>query len=185
MIMSLTRPLLSLFAGLLGAGVEVHAQVPRSPFLRSAPEQVEQVDAPVENAEFQFCGTFGDGDAKRFLIYNKTLNRSTWLQVGEEGPDGLFIDDYDLAESTVVVRQGSQRLNLALQAATITPGAARAAAPVALTGTSSDLVKTVRVNPTPTDERRRLEAVAAEVRRRRELRQSASAGQTVAPPTHN
>jgi hypothetical protein len=170
-----------LIAGLLLAGVGVQAQVPRSPFMRKVPEQVEQVEAPVEDAELQFCGTFGDGDAKRFLIYNKTINRSGWLQIGEEGPEGVFVDAYNHEDATVQVRQGSQTLNLALQAATISAASAQRKAPVTLAGNSSDITKTVRVNPTPADERRRLEAVAAEVRRRRALRQSASSGQAVAP----
>jgi hypothetical protein len=115
------------------------------------------------------------------LIYNKTLNSSTWLQIGEEGPDALFVDAYNANDAAVTVRQGGQTLNLALQAATITPGAARASAPVQLVGNSSDLVSTVRTNPTQADERARLEAVAAEVRRRRALRQNAASGQSVTP----
>ena len=180
--MKLHSSLLPVLAGLVLAGMSVQGQVPRSPFMRKAPEQVDAaVEAPVENAEFQFCGTFGDGADKRFLIYNKTSNRSEWLKLGEESPDGVIVDDYNFEEETVRVRQGSQSLNLALQAATISPGAARSAAPVTLVGNSSDLVTTVRANPTPTDERRRLEAVAAEVRRRRALRQNAASGQEVAP----
>lgn len=188
--MKSSRPFTSIIAGLLLAGMGVQAQeesseevkVPRSPFMRRAPDQVvEQAEAPIEDAELQFCGTFGDADEKRFLIYNKTVNRSEWIKIGEEGPEGIFVDAYDPEEATVVVRQGSQTLNLALQAATISPASARPKAPVALAGNSSDLIKTVRVNPSPTDERRRLEAVAAEVRRRRALRQSAASGQAVAP----
>ena len=68
-------------------------------------------------------------------------------------------------------------MTLALQAASITGGTAGVPAAVALTGnTQKDLVSTVRVNPTPTDERRRLEAVAAEVRRRRAVRAEAASG---------
>ena len=173
----------SLVAGLLLAGVGVQAQVPRSPFMRKPSEQVQQeVETPVEDAELQFCGTFGDGDAKRFLIYNKTINRSEWLQIGEEGPEGVFVDEYNFDDQTVRVRQGSRNLNLALQAATISAASAQRKAPVTLAGNSSDITKTVRVNPTPADERRRLEAVAAEVRRRRALRQTASSGAPAPTP---
>jgi hypothetical protein len=179
--MSSSRYLLSTSVALWVGSTTVAAQVARSPFMRVAPDQVEASVAPLENAELQFCGTFGDGDAKRFLIYNKTLNSSTWLQIGEEGPDALFVDAYNANDAAVTVRQGGQTLNLALQAATITPGAARASAPVQLVGNSSDLVSTVRTNPTQADERARLEAVAAEVRRRRALRQNAASGQSVTP----
>tara|TARA_R110002111_G_scaffold186453_1_gene252338 strand:- start:96 stop:662 length:567 start_codon:yes stop_codon:yes gene_type:complete len=182
--MSLPRFFLLTVSALGVVGSSLDAQVPRSPFMRpTASSQAVEQAAPVENAEFQFCGTFGDGAEKRFLIYNKTMNRSTWLKIGEEGPDGLFVDNYSFDNASVVVRQGNQTLNLALQAATITPGAARSAAPVQLAGNSNDLVTTVRANPTPADERQRLEAVAAEVRRRRALRQNAASGQAVSPPT--
>ena len=178
--MNRSRTFTAMMAGLLLAGMGGQAQVLRSPFMQKAPDQVEaQAEAPVEDAELQFCGTFGDGDQKRFLIYNKTRNRSEWIKIGEEGPEGIFVDAYDREESTVVVRQGGQTLSLALQAATISAAAARPQTPVTLAGNSSDLIKTVRVNPSPTDERRRLEAVAAEVRRRRALRQSAAGGQAV------
>lgn len=155
---------------------------PRSPFMppaaapQAAPETV--VD---EDAELQFCGIFGDGEDKRFLIYNVTTRRSSWLRLNQEGPDELFVNAFDPAQSTVSVRQGSRSLTLSLQAARMAGGNAPAAPPpVALTGnTREDLVNTVRVNPTPSDERRRLEAVAAEVRRRRAARAAAAAG---APP---
>jgi len=180
LFMNRSRTFTAMMAGLLLAGMGGQAQVLRSPFMQKAPDQVEaQAEAPVEDAELQFCGTFGDGDQKRFLIYNKTRNRSEWIKIGEEGPEGIFVDAYDREESTVVVRQGGQTLSLALQAATISAAAARPQTPVTLAGNSSDLIKTVRVNPSPTDERRRLEAVAAEVRRRRALRQSAAGGQAV------
>lgn len=49
-------------------------------------------------------------------------------------------------------------------------------------GGNNPLVNTVVTNPTPADEARRLEAVAAEVRRRRALRQAAAQNQGQ-PPT--
>jgi hypothetical protein len=155
------------------------AQAARSPFLPPAVEAASEAQAEVvEDAELQFCGIFGDGDEKRFLIYNVTTRRSSWLKLDEEGPDELFVQHYDPDQSTVNVRQGGRALTLALQGARIAGGgSSAAAAPVALTGNAQqDLVNTVKVNPTPADERRRLEAVAAEVRRRRAARAAAAAG---------
>ncbi len=130
----------------------------------------------VENAEYQFCGVFGDGDDKRFLIFNVSSNKSSWLHLNQEGPDELFVRGYDAELGSVNVAQGGRTLNLGLQAATLKGAAPRTvtAAPVALAGDSTDLQNTVRVNPTPSDERRRLEAVAAEVRRRRAARAAAT-----------
>jgi hypothetical protein len=47
---------------------------------------------------------------------------------------------------------------------------------------SNAITQSVVANPTPADEQRRLEAVAAEVRRRRALREQASLQAASAPP---
>ena len=131
--------------------------------------------APVENAQLQFCGTFGDGDNKRFLIFNVTKNRSTWLALNEEGPTGEIVQAYDRDTSAVQVNVGGQSLNLALQVATLAGGGARPSGPMPTAAQATNaLVNTVKVNPTPADERNRLEAVAAEVRRRRAMRQASA-----------
>lgn len=177
--MTSRRPILiSLLLSAFAGGLAV-AQTPRSPFL---PPSVE-VEAAAESnitadAELQFCGVFGDGTEKRFLIYNASTRRSSWLRLDQEGPDELFVEAFDPEQSTVNVRQGGRALTLALQAASITGGGGSGGpAPVALAGNAQkDLVSTVRVNPTPSDERRRLEAVAAEVRRRRAARAAAASG---------
>lgn len=161
-----------LFAG----GGALQAQAVRSPFMPPSAAAPEETAAVVQDAELQFCGVFGDGANKRFLIYNVTTKRSSWLRMDQEGPEELFVEGYDAEQGTVNVRQGSRSLTLGLQAATIAGGGGSGgSAPVTLAGNSQDLVKTVKVNPTPSDERRRLEAVAAEVRRRRAARQAAAA----------
>lgn len=168
---------LLLFALLPGlTGVMGWGQASRSPFLPPSVEAVEEVAEVTEDAELQFCGVFGDGNNKRFLIYNATTRRSSWLRLNEEGPDELYVDAYDAEQGTVAIRQGGRSLNLGLQAARVTGGSGGGAAPVVLTGTTKDLTNTVKVNPSPADERRRLEAVAAEVRRRRAARAAAAAG---------
>lgn len=161
----------------------VSAQSVRSPFMPAPVEVAEEVVEVVEDAEFQFCGVFGDGDNKRFLIYNVTTNRSSWLRLDQEGPGEVFVDGFDHEQSTVDIRQGDRALTLGLQAATISGVRAGGAAPVRLQNNSQDLVATVKVNPTPTDERRRLEAVAAEVRRRRAARQEAASRAPAASDT--
>lgn len=166
-----------LLIGLLSLSVSVamSAQAVRSPFMPAPPAAVEDVVEVVEDAEFQFCGVFGDGEKKQFLIYNVATSRSSWLRLDQEGPGEVFVDAFDQEQGTVNIRQGGRALTLGLQAATISGVRAGGASPVRLQNNSQDLVSTVRVNPTPTDERRRLEAVAAEVRRRRAARQEAAA----------
>ena len=153
------------------------AQSTRNPFNRPSTEAAAApvAEAPVENAQLQFCGTFGDGANKRFLIFNVTKNRSTWLALNEEGPTGEVVQAYDPETSAVQVNVGGQALNLALQVATLAGGGARPSGPMPTAAQATNaLVNTVKVNPTPADERNRLEAVAAEVRRRRAMRQASA-----------
>ncbi len=161
------------------AAVASSAQTMRNPFAQKVEEATDApaAAAPVENAQLQFCGTYGSGDTRRFLLFNVSKNRSAWLGIGEEGPDGEVVEAYDAESGAVQVRQNGQPLNLALQVATIS-GAPRPAGPVPSAAQSQTALQTtVKVNPTPADERRRLEAVAAEVRRRRAMRQQAKSNQ--------
>ncbi|WP_221031162.1 hypothetical protein [Actomonas aquatica] len=176
--MPISRFLLPVLAATLT--LSASAQGLRNPFGRkaeatvAAPEQA----APVQDAQLQFVGTFGWGDSKQFLIYNVSKNRSFWVGLEEEGPDGEVVQAYDAESGAVQVIFNGQPLNLALQVATIAGGGARPPGPVPTAAQSSNaLVNTVKVNPTPADERRRLEAVAAEVRRRRALRQQSKTNQ--------
>jgi hypothetical protein len=177
--MLLRRYLFVFAVGTTAAACPLVAETPRSPFMPPAVAVEAGPESTItEDAELQFCGIFGDGEAKRFLIFNVTTKRSSWLQLNQEGPDELFVEGFDDELSTVSVRQGGRSMTLALQAASFSGGGgSNSPPPVALTGNSQqDLVNTVRVNPTPSDERRRLEAVAAEVRRRRAARAAAAAG---------
>lgn len=158
------------------------AQSVRNPFGRptDAPAAAAAAEAPVENAQLQFCGTYGNEESRRFLIFNVTKNRSAWLSLAEEGPDGEVVEAYDAETGAVRLNFNGQPLNLALQSATI-QGGGRPTGPLPSAAQSgSALVNTVKVNPTPADERRRLEAVAAEVRRRRAMRQAAKENQNPA-----
>ena len=146
------------------------AQDVRSPFMPKT-EKPAEVQA-VEDVQLQFVGVFGFGKLKRFCIFDVASGRSEWQTVGEVGDD-FTIQSYDAGNKSVTVDHGGRSLQLVLTAADVAKSAA--ARPAAVAGTpGTGLVETVRVNPTPADERRRLEAVAAEVRRRRALRQAAA-----------
>lgn len=170
--------ILLLSAALLGP-VAVWAQTPRSPFMPPPPAAGAAPVVAATPSELQFCGVFGDGEDKRFCIYNQTARRTAWLRLGEEGPGEIVVETFDAENRTVQVAQGGRSLTLALQAAVGVPAAgspAMAGGPAGA-GSGSALVNTVKVNPTPADERRRLDAVAAEVRRRRAMRAAAANGQ--------
>lgn len=176
------RRFVRLFAAVcLGAsgGVAV-AQTLRNPFSPPPAAAAPAAAAPVQNSELQFCGFFGTGVSARFCLFNLSTGRTRWLALGQAADD-FTIESFDRDNKVVRVVQGGRTLDLHLQAASIAATAPRTAptGPVPTAAANSqELVNSVRVNPTPADERRRLEAVAAEVRRRRALRQAAAASST-------
>lgn len=154
------------------------AQTSRSPFL---PPSSAEAPAPTENAPLQFCGYLGTGENTRYCIHNPSTRRSVWLRAGEETA-GVRVESFDPETRTVMVAQGGTSMRLKLQApnATAAGGGAAPAGPLPVAGQTQPnnaLINTVVANPTPADEAKRLEAVAAEVRRRRALRQAAAAQQ--------
>lgn len=152
----------------------------RSPFLPpSAPEEAAVV--VTENAPWQFVGQLGEGEGAMFSLFNPATRRAVWLRVGEETEE-VSLQAFDAEAETVRVVQGGQVLTLRLEAAKAsTGGGAMAAGSMPVVGGNA-LANTVRVNPTPADEARRLEAVASEVRRRRVLRQQATEQAAQNPP---
>jgi hypothetical protein len=117
-------------------------------------------------------------------VYDPARRRSVWLRVGDQdGP--IQLQSFDAETRTVSVVQNGQTMNLKLQSAKLANAASGPAAPPlgvlpvagAQSGGNNPLVNSVVTNPTPADEAKRLEAVAAEVRRRRALRQAAAQNQ--------
>ncbi|HEX2100938.1 MAG TPA: hypothetical protein VHF69_09755 [Candidatus Synoicihabitans sp.] len=162
---------------------------PRSPFL---PPGNAAAPAPTEEAPLQFCGYIGEGDRTRYCVYDSSTRRSLWLRVGEEG-SGAQVQSFDPESRTITVAHNGRVLTLKLQTAKLAANAGPAgASPLPVAGqtanTNNTLVNSVVANPTPADEAKRLEAVAAEVRRRRALRQAAqnqaqSQGSAASPQT--
>jgi hypothetical protein len=98
-----------------------------------------------------------------------------WSKLNEKDHDFL-VKSYDATNEMVTVQHGGRTLNLAMRASKVaSSGQATAPPPMsAPTGMPTAVAQSVVLNPTPADEQRRLEAVAAEVRRRRALREQAS-----------
>lgn len=169
-----------LAAGLLGVATSGAQPLARSPFLPPA-TPAEQAVAVTENAPLQFVGQLGEGEGAMYSVFNPATRRAVWLRVGEEA-ETFSLQSYDAAAETVRVVQGGQVLTLRLEAAKVAAGGGAVAAGSLPVAGGDALTNTVRVNPTPADEARRLEAVAVEVRRRRALRQQATEQAAENPP---
>jgi len=162
--------LVTLVAG-LWAAPEVS---PVSPFL--PPDQPVATAAVTENAPIEFRGVFVIGSRQKFGFFDPSRRLSVWVGMNDGGSD-YRVTRFDADTDTVHVDVGGRALILTLQKVKIASAPMPAnlpAAPVAFTNQvpgAATAPAPVVLNPTPADEAKRLEAIAAEVRRRRALRQ--------------
>jgi hypothetical protein len=182
--MNTPSPLFLVFAFGLGA-CGVHAAVSldglaaRSPFL---PQQ-DQAAAPVvtENAAVEFRGMIATKDGVLFGLYDRTRNVGAWVRENDKSAE-FQVQSYDASADLVTVDYQGRKFTLPLSTsriATAAPSPVQAPRPPGQTGGGAP----VAVNAVSADATR-LESVAAEVRRRRALRQAAAAG-TPAPAAAN
>jgi hypothetical protein len=140
----------------------------RSPFL---PPPSAAPAAPTKDATIELRGIMESAEGPMFSIYDATRHTSAWSRLNETGLD-FVVRSYDSAKDTVTVDYQGRALTLALRTAKIVSAPANAGgppAPPAATPVGGPVV----LHPTAADEQRRLEAIAAEVNRRRLLRQQA------------
>ncbi|HWL15899.1 MAG TPA: hypothetical protein VNR00_09855 [Opitutus sp.] len=158
---------------LIGAGLPAHAADPLavpSPFL--PPGNVAgSASAPTPDAPLELRGIMAAGDDYMFSIYDPAHRTSTWLRLNETGRE-IVVTGFDQERDTVTVESQGRVLTLALKTAKVASAPATPP-PVAAPAAPQPIGGPVVLNPTPADEQRRLEAIAAEVNRRRMIRQQA------------
>lgn len=144
-----------------------------SPFL---PPQ-SMANATASNAPLVYSGMMFVDGVEQYRIVDPARKLGTWLKVGERDANlDVTLKQHNEGErETVTIEHGGQAMTLPLKTAKIvTTGA-----PVGIPGlpgnpppnVSPAVIQTVVTNPTQADEQKRLEAVAAEVARRRALRE--------------
>lgn len=163
---------------LLLAGPYVSAQIAaKSPFM---PPQGAGTTAPTAGAPLEFRGYMETSEGMLFRIHDPARKASTWVKVDEQNPDfGVLAKQYDETQKTLTIEYQGKTLTLAeREAKVVSSGAAAAALPPPIVPAQSNVpaavTQAVVLNPTPADEQRRLDAVAAEVARRRALREQAT-----------
>jgi hypothetical protein len=157
-----------------------------SPFLppAAAVPAAAQIAGPLE-----YNGFVTSGDAKLFRIVADKNGRKTgtYMRLGEKDTNlGVTLRGYNAANQSVTVEYQGQTLTLEERKSKIvssgSPAAmvapppmpvATAPVPAAAPAVAPAVTQSVVVNPTAADEQRRLEAVAAEVSRRRAMREQA------------
>jgi len=147
---------------------------PVSPFL--PPDQPVAAAAATESAPIEFRGVFVTGSRQQFGFFDPSRRQSVWVGLND-GTSDYRVTRFDSDTDTVHVEAGGRPLILTLQKVKIASAPMPAnlpAAPVAMMNQvpgAATALSPVVLNPTPADEAKRLEAIAAEVRRRRALRQ--------------
>lgn len=145
------------------------ANAPVSPFL--PPASANAPAAATTDAPLELRGIMADGDDYMFSVFDSAKKTSAWSRLNETGR-GFVVKSFDAAHDTVTVENQGRTLTLALKAAKVASAPAVSFHPQQQQPTP--VGGPVVLNPTPADEQRRLEAVAAEVRRRRALREQAA-----------
>lgn len=166
-----------MLACMLAAG-EMRAELIKvSPFL---PPQGAAAN-PTANAPLEYRGSYEVGNVEQYRIVDPARKAGAFLKVGERDDNlDISLKQHDANSDTVVVEHGGQTLTLSLRVAKVISSGAvpqMLAPPPIATSTPNVLpavTQTVVPNPTQADEQRRLEAVAAEVARRRALREQAA-----------
>lgn len=166
---------------LIGAGVAVAmagAQEGgrRSPFMPPS----SQAAAPVVEtaAPIEFHGVIVIAKQHYFNFFEPGKRVSTWVKKDEPGAP-IVVKSYNEDAETITVEHGGRSMNLALQKMKVA-AAPMPVSPVMTAPASATPIEQppVVLNPTAADEAKRLDAIAAEVRRRRLMRQ-----QTTPPGT--
>lgn len=157
--------------------MDLNNLVERSPFAPPGAATTEQTnEAP---AQLEFRGIAADESGPMFSIYDLTASRGYWVREGESG--AVTVKGFDSSEGQIEVEQGGRMLTLKLKRASISVGAAQVVAVPAPGNTPNPRVGVAGGGAPPVDAKR-LESVAAEVRRRRALRNAAQTPTPVVAP---
>lgn len=170
------NPLRSIVATLLvAAAPAVHAELIKiSPFM---PPQ-SATSAPTQNAPLQYMGWVQTADGVLYRVVDAGHKAGAFLKLGEKDSNlDVVVKQFDEDRNTLTVEHGGQTLTLPEHEAKVLSGGMvtqMIPPPMPGPGMSPAVTQSVVVNPTQADEQRRLEAVAAEVARRRALREQAA-----------
>lgn len=170
----------------LVAGGEARAQLAaKSPFIPAAGAVAA---APAAEQPLEFRGYMETGEGRRYRIYDPAKKAGFWVSLNQADKDlGVVAKQHDADQNTLAIEYQGRPLTLAMRKPkVVSSGNAAQAMPLPAAGAVQSNVplavtQAVVLNPTPADEQRRLDAVAAEVARRRALRDQA-AQQPVAVP---
>ena len=157
----------------------------KSPFL---PPSGSGSTAPTAGAPLEFRGTLETSEGLQVRIVDPARKAGVFLLLNQHDPSFDFtVKSYDAEHDTVTLDYQGRPLTLALHVAKVAsagapqnfiPGQPPNGGPPMPPAITNSVV----LNPTPADEQRRLDAVVAEVARRRAMRDQSAQPPPGAPP---
>jgi hypothetical protein len=177
----------------LGGTAAAHAQLnANSPFM--APQA--SGPNPTQGAPLEWRGYISTPEGTQYIVFDPARKLRAFLKVNERDQNlDVVVKQFDADNNMLTIEHQGKTLTLEERKAKIVSSGSAAAMPPqpvmnqAQPQVMPAVTQSVVVNPTPLEEQKRLEAVAAEVSRRRALREQAqvnlSSGappQAVVPP---
>jgi hypothetical protein len=185
MIARISLPHLAVLGIALGTAAQAGAQLAaKSPFM---PPQAAASTGPTANAPLEYRGYMETSEGIQFRLYDPGKKIGTWVKLNERNSEIDVVAKQHDGGQLIIEYQGKTLTLEERKSKVVSLGAAAAMPPPAVapmqTNVAPAVAQTVVLNPTPADEQRRLDAVAAEVARRRALREQATQqmNQGVAP----
>lgn len=147
----------------------------KSPFM---PPQAAG-NTPTAGAPLEYRGYIETGEGVQYRLYDPARKLGSWVKLNERNAElDVLAKQYDTGQRTLTIEHQGKTLTLAeREAKVVSSGSAQQAVPPPMpqpANVAPAVTQSVVLNPTPADEQRRLEAVAAEVARRRALREQAT-----------
>jgi hypothetical protein len=155
------------------AGVSRADLTQSSPFLAPNTPAGAHAGGPQEPVELR--GVMPTSLGVFYLIYDTARKTSAWVGLNEAGHE-FVVKAVDPGGESVTVSFQGRTMRLALRAAKVASAGSFGGTAQAGPAGNPAIAAPVVLNPTPADEQKRLDAVAAEVRRRRQEREKAALG---------
>ena len=132
---------------------------------------------PTQGAPLEYRGYMVTSEGTQYVVYDPARKARAFLKVNErDGNLDVLVKQFDASNDMLTIEYQGKTLTLEERKSKIVSSGNAAAMPQPPQGAMNVMpavTQSVVLNPTPAEEQRRLEAVAAEVSRRRALREQA------------
>lgn len=171
--------LLPPLTGVCGSEVLAQGRSPFTPPAAAAPASA----AAASSGGLEYRGNLDLGDGLQFRLFDPARKNGVWVRLNQRNEEfDVIARLHDDESKTLTIEHQGRSVTLPMRVAKVVSGGSPAQmmsppgaqGPAPAVNVAPAVTQTVVVNPTPADEQRRLEAVAAEVARRRALREQAS-----------